>query len=118
MSLRSSSIALEIKSSVQKQLPTTVKMALSKMSVEEQVMFQEEFDKRSKSLGLLIVLAIFFPIQLFLLGKAGLGVLFWLTSGGFGVWWLIELFLTPKRVRNYNEDVATKVMTDLKIMTR
>lgn len=65
-----------------------------------------------------MVLAIFFPIQLFLLGKTGLGVAFILTGGGMFVWWIIEIFMTPKRVRDYNENVAATIMRDLKIMNQ
>ncbi len=109
-------MALEIAPSISEKLPTTVKSALSKMSSEEQMMFQEQYNKKAKSTGLMVFLAIVFPIQLFLLGKTGLGIVFLLTAGGFWVWWIIEWFLTPKRVREYNEDVATKIITEMKIM--
>ena len=61
-------------------------------------------------------LAILFPIQLFLLGKTGLGVAFLLTGGGFLVWWIVEWFLTPGRVRAYNESVATEVMMQMRLL--
>jgi hypothetical protein len=111
-------MSIEVKPSVLKKLPTTVKTALAKMSTEDQVMFQEEFQKRAKSTGLMVFLAIFFPIQLFVMGKMGLGFIFLFTGGGFGIWYLIEWFLTPKRVREINEDVATKTLTDMKIMSQ
>ncbi|MCK4460559.1 MAG: TM2 domain-containing protein [candidate division Zixibacteria bacterium] len=111
-------MALEINPSIADKLPITVKSALSKMSSEEQMMFQEQFQKKSMSTGLMVFLAIFFPIQLFLLGKTGLGIVFILTAGGVWIWWIIEWFLTPKRVREYNEDVATKILTEMKIMSR
>ena len=62
-------VALEITPSIAEKLPTIVKSALNNMSAEEQMMFQEEYEKKSKSTGLMVFLAIFFPIQLFLLGK-------------------------------------------------
>ena len=34
------------------------------------------------------------------------------------VWWIIEWFLTPERVREYNGDVATKIIAEMKIMKR
>lgn len=64
----------------------------------------------------MVFLAIFFPIQLFLLGKIGLGVVFLITGGGVWVWWIIECFLTPKRVREYNGDAASKILMEMKIM--
>lgn len=111
-------MALELNPSIAGMLPTTVKAALSKMSTEDQAMYQEQFSKKCKGSGLMLVLAIFFPIQLFLLGKTGLGIAYWLTGGGMGIWWIIEIFITGKRVREYNEDVATKTLTDMKIMNQ
>lgn len=29
-------------------------------------------------------------------------LIFWLTCGGFGIWWLLEGWVLPKRVRFYN----------------
>lgn len=109
-------MALELKPSVMAALPITVKTALAKMSLEEQLMFQEMFEKKSKSLAPMLLLAVLFPIQHFLLGKTGLGIVFFLTGGGLWIWWIIEWFLTPRRVREYNEDVATKLLMDIKIM--
>ncbi len=109
-------MALELKPSVVAALPIMVKSALAKMPVEEQVMFQEMFEKKSKGLAVMLLLAVIFPIQHFLLGKTGLGIVFFLTGGGMGVWWVIEWFLTARRVREYNEDVAIKLLTDMKIM--
>ena len=109
-------MAVEITPSVAKNLPMMVKSALSKMPPEAQVMFEQEYQKKAKSSGLMVFLAIVFPIQLFLLGKTGLGIAFWLTMGLGGIWYIIEWFLTPKRVREYNEDMATKILTEMKIM--
>lgn len=58
----------------------------------------------------MMALAILLPIQLFFLGKILLGILFVLTAGGFGVWYVIEWFLTPQRVRDYNTRVANEVL--------
>lgn len=62
----------------------------------------------------MVLLSIFFPIQLFLVGKIGLGILFWLTGGGLGVWYVIEWFLTPGRVRDYNARVANDSLNLIK----
>lgn len=109
-------MALEISTSITDNMPSTVKSALSKMSTEQQSQFVDEYQRKSKSQGLLMALAIIFPIQLFLLGKTGLGILFLATFGGLWVWWIIEIFMTPKRVREYNADVATTIIRDMKIM--
>ena len=111
-------MALDIDPKIADSLPTMVKSSLSKMKAEEQMMFQEQYKKKSKDMALMIVLAVIFPIQLFLLDKTGLGIAFWLTGGGFGIWWVIEWFLTPMRVKEYNESVAIRVMTEMKIMSQ
>lgn len=61
-------------------------------------------------MGWMMALAILFPIQLFFLGKVFLGILFWITGGGLGVWYVIEWFLTPKRVYDYNTRVANEAL--------
>ncbi len=44
-------------------------------------------------------------IDRFLVGSIGAGVFKLLTFGGFGIWWLIDLFLIGKKTReaNYNK---------------
>ena len=66
----------------------------------------------------MVVLAIFFPIQLFLLGKVLLGVLFWITLWGLLVWWVVEWFLTPRRVREFNGQVAMDVATEMHLFDK
>ena len=36
------------------------------------------------------------------LGKWGIQFLFWLTLGGIGIWWLIDLFTMSSKVNNHN----------------
>lgn len=109
-------MSIAISPSISDRLPATVRAALAKMPDEQQLLFEDEYKRKEKSTGLLTVLAIFFPIQLFLLGKTGLGIAFIITLGGMGVWWVIEWFITPKRVKNFNDDAATRLLTEMKIM--
>ncbi len=87
-------------------LPTSAAAAYENLTHQQQAAFTVYYNQRKRSTGLMLLLAIIFPIQLFMLGKVGLGVIFWLTGGGLGVWWVIEWFLTPSRVRDYNAGVA------------
>jgi hypothetical protein len=64
----------------------------------------------------MLVLAILFPIQLFFLNKTGLGIAYWLTAGGCGIWWVIEIVLATKRTREFNDDIAKAIIRDMKIM--
>jgi len=109
-------MSIAVSPSISDRLPATVKTALAKMPDEQQLLFEDEYKRKAKSTSLLTVLAICFPIQLFMLGKTGLGIAFLITLGGMGIWWLIECFLTPSRVKSFNEDVATRLLTEMKIM--
>ena len=77
--------------------------------------FLSEYRRRSRSVGVMMTLAILFPIQLFFLGKVGWGVFFWLTGFGFIIGYLVEWFLTPGRVRFYNEATALGLVHYLKM---
>lgn len=95
-------------------LPMAVEPFFKKLTEEQQMLFLSEYRRRSRSMGVMMALAFLFPIQLFFLGKVGLGVLFLLTVGGAGIWWIVELFLTPGRVRAYNDVVALELARYLK----
>jgi hypothetical protein len=87
------------------------------MDEEERLTFEAELQRQQKESWVYVLLAICFPIQLALLGKWGLQIAFWLTGGGFFVWWVIEWFLTPKRVREYNDALATDIARTIKIVS-
>ncbi len=116
--MRKERIMLEISSSVERQLPSTVKTALSKLSTEKQSLFEEEFKKKAKSTTTAYICLIFliFSVHYFYLGKPGRNILFWFTWGGLGIWWLIDLVTLGKRVSEYNEDVAKAILRDMKLM--
>lgn len=73
---------------------------------EQKSAFLSYYRSQERSTVLMVVLAVLFPVQLFFLGKILLGIVFWLTGGGFGIWYIVEWFLTPGRVREYNAQVA------------
>lgn len=108
---------VQVEPSIWDELPSMVQQSLAKLTPEQQHAFVEIYSRRRKSLGLMMFFAIIFPIQLFLLDKIGLGIVFWLTGGGLWVWYVIEIFLTPGRVRTYKQDLAAAVMRDLKIIS-
>ncbi len=45
-------------------------------------------------------------VHKFYLNKFGMGILYILTGGIFLVGWLIDLFMIPRQVRLYNEQIA------------
>ncbi len=111
-------MALQISESIAKHLPPIARNAVGRMDAEQQSVFEETYKRRKRSPVLLLILAIIFPIQHFLEGKVVSGLIFWLTIGGFGVWWLLDIFMVYGRTRRYNEDLATTTVRDMKIMER
>lgn len=98
-------------------MPPPAAAGFQELTEEQKVLFVTGFSRRKRHMALMVGLAILFPIQLFFLGKVGLGVLFLLTGGGLGVWYVIEWFLTPGRVRDYNTKAANEIITALQEST-
>lgn len=94
--------------------PPVVQSAIVKMSEEEKLVFKTEYYQRRRSKVAMIILAVLFPIQLILLGKAGLWFAFVFTGGGLGLWRLVEIFLTPSRVDERNGEIATEIIRNIK----
>lgn len=95
--------------------PSIVKLSLSKMSEEKQSMFVEEFKRKKKSLGLayfFLIICLGMPYGY--LGKWGLQIVYWLTGMGGFLWFFYLLFALPGLVRDYNQDVASQIVRDLK----
>lgn len=91
-------------------LPPVAAAAYQQLSEDQKLAFNTEYNSRKRSMALMVALAILFPIQLFFLGRVLLGILFLITGGGFGVWYVIEWFLTPGRVREYNTRLANETL--------
>lgn len=109
---------LYISASVADSLPSMVKNELAKMPAQKQEEFVEEYKRKAKSVGiaylfLIVILAMHYGY----LRKWGLQVVFWLTGGGFFIWWLIDLFRLSGLVKDYNKDIATDTMRNLKAMS-
>lgn len=91
-------------------LPPVAAAAYQQLNDDQKLAFNAHYNGRKRSMALMVALAILLPIQLFLLGRVLLGILFLLTGGGFGIWYVVEWFLTPGRVREYNTKVANDAL--------
>lgn len=109
---------LYISASVADSLPSMVRNELAKMSAQKQEEFVEEYERKSKSLAIgYLFLIIIFAAHYAYLDNWGLQILFWVTGGGFLVWWFIDLFRLPGLIKNYNKDIASNTMRNLKAMS-
>lgn len=87
---------------------------VSQLTPKQQEAFWMQFTPQSKDPTVITLIAIFFPIQFFLLGKTGLGIAFLLTGGGCGIWIIVEWFLAAGRARQYNDELAQRIMMVVK----
>ena len=46
-----------------------------------------------KSWTVTLILAILLLVHRFYVGKIGTGILYWLTAGGFGIWYIIDIVM-------------------------
>lgn len=105
-----------IPASIADNLPAMVRNEVVKLPAQKQEEFVEEYKRKAKTTGVGYIL--------WLVGwhyayvrEWGMQFLFWLTGGGFLIWWLIDLFRFPKIISNYNKEIATDVLRNLKAIS-
>lgn len=108
---------LLIPRSVVSNLPAMVRNELAVLPAQRQEEFLEDYKRQTKSTGKAYLLILILSMHYGYLRKWGVQVAFWFTFGGIGIWWLIDLFRISKLVDNYNKDVATDVMRNLKAIS-
>jgi hypothetical protein len=108
---------LLIPQSIYDSLPAMVRNEMAKLSATKQEEFVQEYRRRAKSSGVAYVLWFLLGWHYVYLRGWGIQFLFWLTAGGLGIWWFIDLFRIPGMVKEYNKNVAIDIMRDLKIIS-
>lgn len=103
--------------SIAKNLPAMVRNELAKLSPQKQEEFIEEYKRKAKSVGVAYILWLLFGLHYAYLRKWGTQFLFWLTLGGLGVWWFVDVFRVRGIIRNYDKDIAVDVLRNLKAIS-
>jgi hypothetical protein len=98
-------------------LPTLVRNELSKMPIEKQQYFVEEYNRKEKSLSTAYLLWFLLGWHYAYINKWPLQVLFWVTFGGFGIWWVIDAFRMKEIINDYNKDISISVIRDMKLIS-
>jgi hypothetical protein len=106
-----------IEPSIYRNLPTVVKTSLEKLSDQKKAEFVEEYRRKKKSMGVAYVCWFLLGWHYIYFHKWGMQLLFWLTGGGFLIWWFIDLFRIPGITRGYNQDVAIATLRDIKLLS-
>jgi len=108
---------IDIPNSIRRQLPEAVIRKLSTMDELTQEAFVAEFRKKRKSTFIASWLMLLIPcFHYFYLGKVWLNLIFWGTMGGFGLWWLVDVFRLGGMVREYNKTVAIGVLKEIQFL--
>jgi TM2 domain-containing membrane protein YozV len=81
----------------------------------KKAIFNQQYQSEKKDSGVCVILAIF-CFDRFWLGDIGLGVLKYITGGGCGIWWLIDLFTAKSRCDAYNRQKAIELLMTVRMM--
>lgn len=88
---------------------STMKNSMSGRPTPRASEFARQYDKQKKAQSVAQLLAFFFGFHFIYLEKPGMAIIFWLTLGGFGIWWLSGVFGSKQMVADYNEMLAIKL---------
>ena len=80
--------------------------------------FQSQYYAQRKNRMLVLVVSIVLGglgIDRFMVGDTGLALLKLLTGGVFGILWLLDIFLIPGRVDEYNRHKAHQIAQDVTV---
>jgi len=104
----------DIPSVISRQIPEAVLRRLDSLEPLTQEAYLMEFQKKRKSGFVAFLLWCVFPAwHYFYVSKVWVNLLFWLTIGGFGIWWVIDLFRLSGLVREYNKTIAISVLKEI-----
>ncbi len=106
----------DIPKSSKKQIPDAVLRKVESMDPVNQAAFLDEFNKKRKSGFMAFVLLIFFGLHYAYLGRIWITLIYWLTFGGLGIWFVIDLFRVLGMVRERNKTFAINVLRDIQIL--
>ena len=95
-------------------LPASVKSVFNKMSKTEQDAFLFDYQRKEKSIVFSYILWIF-TLHYAYNKKIGLQFVFWLTLGGFFIWWFIDLLRMPSIVNEANDQIAREIVQTLSL---
>ena len=101
--------------SLRNQVPESVQRKLEEMDEAAQLGFAEEFGRMKKSVPLAFLL-VSAGMHYAYLGRVWLTLLFFLTFGGFGIWWFVDMFRVFGMVRDRNRSIAIQVLRDIQVL--
>jgi hypothetical protein len=95
---------------VERDLPFAVNAQLAELPEQAQRDFLNEYNRRAKNVVLSYILHFVFPAHYLYLDKVLTQILFWMTFGGLGVWWFIDIFRMSSLVKDRNKEIADECL--------
>jgi len=99
------------------EMPREVQTEIMGLNKEAQSAFLNQFLNARKKLGLAYLSTFFLASHYAYLGKILTQFIFWLTLGGFGIWWLIDWIRMPNLVKKRNAEIAVETVAFAKMMS-
>ena len=96
-------------------------MLLDDLDDRQRFLFTSQYDSAKKDRNIVLVCSVilgWLGVDRFLIGSIGMGLLKLFTFGGFGILWLIDLFIIRGKVDDVNRANAIKILTAIKMMKR
>jgi TM2 domain-containing membrane protein YozV len=84
------------------------------MTDSQKMIFQTQYASERKDRGTALILAVF-GWDRFWFGDIGLGIVKWITLGGCGIWWLIDIFTAGSRADDYNRRKAQDIASGVRV---
>ncbi|MBS3789030.1 TM2 domain-containing protein [Candidatus Bipolaricaulota bacterium] len=102
-------------------IPDELKDLMSKLvrqeaenwNVEETERFVEKYEEESKSTFFAYLFWLLFGWHYAYLGRWKKTLLFLITAGGAGIWWLVDAFRVPGLVKEHNRDAVFKAAEEI-----
>ncbi len=98
-----------------KSLPPTVQHTVALMDTLSQSAFFNEYEKKKRKKSVAYIALVLIGWHYLYLRKVGVQFAYWFTLGGFGIWWIADLFRMPNLVRSSNEVIAREAIQTLSI---
>ena len=83
----------------------------------QKLIFNQQYASDKKDRGTAVILAIF-GYDRFWLGDIPLGIIKYITLGGCGIWWLIDLFTASNRADDLNRRKAREIIDGIQVSAR
>jgi hypothetical protein len=107
---------ITLPSTISAELSPAIQAKLASLDPVIQETFLAEFSHQRKSIHTAFWMFCA-GLHYLYLGKIAVQLIFWCSFGGFGIWYMIDIFRCRGLIRERNRTVALKVLRDIQILS-